>query len=243
MALFACLSRSAPTAGAYPMEDNLDMNMDMEEQPISLNEFTMSNLEVMFANASVDYGELEASAFVNSVVNGLRELYPDIPHPLPPHDCGPHDKNLDPINATYDEVPFPSGVGSGEDVTHDSLSYACAQQTQLYPINSAAAQVGRTMTENDKGYFRRSFNKMCQVVRNRRLPNPLDRPRDDEEPIEDQLTIESFADCSLRDDGDIEQEFVNKVRSTTTICKLFGLWFVIWFVVCIKFKVIIILPS
>jgi hypothetical protein len=57
----------------------------------------------------------------------------------------------------------------------------------------------------------------------------LDESQDGEEPIEDQLTIESFANCSLRDndddddDGDIEQDFVNKVRSTTTICKLFGL--------------------
>ena len=229
LALFAL---TVPTADAYPMEDNLDMDMEVEEQqPVSLDEFVMVHLQAMFANASEEYGELEDSTLINSVVNGLRELYPDIPHPLPPHDCGPHDKNLDPINATYDEVPYPGEeVGDEDDVSRESLIYACIQQSLVYPIDSAAAQVGKTMTDNDKNWLRRSFGKMCSVLPNRKIPHPLDESQDGEEPIEDQLTIESFANCSLRDnddddddDGDIEQDFVNKVRSTTTICKLFGL--------------------
>ena len=229
--LTTCLNLAAPTAGAYPMEED-NMGMDLMEEPtVSLEDWISGSLHHMFNNATQEYQGLGVADFVTAVVNGLHREYPDNPHPPPPHDCGPHDKDLDPIGDTYDEVPYPPEEdpeedGSEEDdaseddddVTRNSLIYACIEQSLVYPIDSAAAQIDRTMTDSDRGYLRRSFNKMCAILENVRLPNSLDRIQGP--PIVDPLTIESFANCSLRDDGDIEQEFVNIVRSPTTICKL-----------------------
>lgn len=224
-------------------DDMIDDDVDDENNDnISLGRAVRQGLSNLIAAIHEQFGATVSDAHIRSAILeevdiSIRPPPPNIEEEESPppqdHVCGPFDI-LPPIADAFDRVPYTCGSGGTGDnnivydgdinnplhITHDSLIAALVEHSETYPINCAAAQPNRIMGNDDRTLFSRWGPKFCRILG---LDPPNSLNQTNEEPaVSPSLVINDFKNCRFRtgENECAEQDFIDKLRAPTTICKL-----------------------